>query len=200
MDEPLPPYVIEGARSNRSKCKSCRRKIDSGTLRIGVLIEGPYGVGYLWHHLRCAARRRFEQVEEAYGLEAWKFAKEPPAKLPPLDELRKLVDEAEQRREAKRELPYVEIDPSGRAKCKHCGEPLAKGELRVVVGRNVEFGGQVRTGPIQVHPRCVAAALDAEDSATEVAGFAAALRANSDDAIPADRITRLLDTIGDLSA
>ena len=74
-EKPLPAYVIEGARSSRSRCKTCRRKIDKGGLRIGMLIEGPYGTGYLWHHLRCAARRRFEQVQEAYEAEAWKEAK-----------------------------------------------------------------------------------------------------------------------------
>ena len=61
VEPKLAAYVIEGARSSRSRCKSCRRKIDKGVLRIGVLIEGPYGTGYLWHHLRCAARRQFER-------------------------------------------------------------------------------------------------------------------------------------------
>ena len=79
MDEPeieeqLPPYVIEGARSARSKCKTCRKKIDKDVLRIGILIEGPYGTGYMWHHLKCAARRMYDKVEEAYSMEAWKFA------------------------------------------------------------------------------------------------------------------------------
>ena len=78
----LPLYVIEGARSGRSRCKSCRRAISKGALRLGVLIEGPYGKGYLWHHLSCAARHRFDSVEEAYGLEAWKEAKEPPEPVP----------------------------------------------------------------------------------------------------------------------
>ena len=35
IEEQLPPYVIEGARSSRSKCKTCRRSIDKGALRIG---------------------------------------------------------------------------------------------------------------------------------------------------------------------
>ncbi len=65
-DEPeLPTHVIEPARSSRSKCKACRRAIDKGVLRIGILISGPFGDGYLGHHLACAARRRLEDVEEA---------------------------------------------------------------------------------------------------------------------------------------
>lgn len=196
-ETPLPTYIIEGARSSRSRCKTCRRKIDKGALRIGMLIEGPYGTGYLWHHLRCAARRRFEQVQEAYEAEAWKEAKDPPKKLPSIEELRKHVDELAERREKKREIPYAEFDPSGRAKCKHCGESLDKGQLRVVLGREVEFGGQVRVGPAHIHARCVGAELQEEHCATEVDGFAEALRANSSD-IPADKIEELLVAIGDL--
>jgi len=184
MDEPeieeqLPPYVIEGARSARSKCKTCRKKIDKDVLRIGILIEGPYGTGYMWHHLKCAARRQFERVEEAYELEAWKEAKTPPDNYPSLDELRKLREAAEEKKKNRKEIPYVEVAPSGRSKCKHCDELIEKDSLRVALGRDVEFGRQVRTAPINVHPRCVSAELMAEDCSTEMDGFADALRANS---------------------
>ena len=173
-EEPeLPPYIIEGARSGRSRCKSCRQLIELGGLRIGVLVEGPYGVGHMWHHLRCAARRFFPKVEEAYGLEAWQYAKVPPEDVPPLKE------EAEKKKKDKKELPYAELAPSGRAKCKHCDELIEKGSPRVVIGRAVEFGQQTRTTPINVHPGCVADALEAEDCATEVDGFTEALRRNS---------------------
>lgn len=195
--EQLPPYVMEGARSSRSKCKTCRRTIERGTLRLGILIEGPFGTGYLWHHVTCAARRQFEKIEEAYELEAWKEAKEPPAKVPPLEELRKLQEEAEKKREERRDPPYVEVAPSGRSKCKHCGETIEKDSLRVVLGREVAFGRQVRTTPINVHPRCVAAELFAEDCGTEGDGFADALRANARD-ISAAQIEEVLAEVGEL--
>jgi hypothetical protein len=195
----LPPYVIEGARSSRSRCKACRRKIDKGTLRLGVLIEGPFGTGYLWHHLNCAARRRFDDVEAAYESEAWNAAKEPPSKLPKLEMLRGLREQAEQRRATRKTIPYAELDPSGRAKCKHCGETMQKGDLRVVLGRAIEFGSQVRTAPIQVHIHCVSATLKAEDCNTEIDGFEAALRANSSDLTP-EQIDSTLSRIGPLAA
>jgi hypothetical protein len=190
-EEDLPPYIIEGARSSRSRCKTCRRKIDKGSLRIGIRVEGPYGVGHMWHHLGCAATRRFEDVEEAYRLEAWNEAKEPPARLPRLDQLRTKREQADRRRETRKPVPRVEVDPSGRARCKACGEPLAKGELRVVLARQVEFGGQVRTAVIQVHPGCVGRALEAEDSGTEADGLEQALRSNSAE-VPEDRLAALL--------
>lgn len=172
----LPPYSIEPARSSRSKCRTCRRKIEKGELRIGVLLEGPYGTGYLWHHLKCAARRRFEDVAAAYDAKAWAEGVEVPA----LDSLEKLKEEAEKQKAEKKELPHAERDPSGRAKCKCCDEKIEKGSWRVVMGRNVEFYGQVRMGPVNVHARCVQRELDAEDTAHDPEeDFAALLRQHS---------------------
>ena len=180
-EQPLPTYVIEGARSSRSRCKTCRRKIDKGVLRLGILIEGPYGIGYMWHHLNCAARRQFDRVQEAYQQEAWLNAKEAPSKLPGLEALQSLQQKAEERIKKKKDIPYVEIDPSGRAKCKCCGEAMNKGSVRVVLGRGVYFGNQVRVAPITVHPRCVVSELEKDDCETEAPGLIDALRANSDE-------------------
>jgi len=179
-EEPeLPPFIIEGARSGRSKCKTCRKAIPKDALRLGILVEGPYGVGHMWHHLECAAKRQFAKVEEAYGIEAWNNAKAVPEDLPSLEELSVLQQEAEKKKAEKKELPYTELAPSGRARCKHCDELIEKDAPRVVIGRAVEFGQQTRTSPINVHPACVPDALQAEDCATEVDGFEPALRTNS---------------------
>ncbi|MCP3982344.1 MAG: hypothetical protein GY716_23830 [bacterium] len=196
-EEQLPPYVIEGARSSRARCKTCRRKIDKGVLRIGILIEGPYGTGYLWHHLKCAARKQFERVEEAYGAEAWNVAKEPPSKVPPLDSLRELRDKSEERKATRKEIPYAELAPSGRARCKHCDELIEKGSVRIALGRTVEFGNQVRTAPINVHPACVAEAIQAEDCDTESDGFAGTLRAHTLE-VPPEQLDRAIAEIGNL--
>ena len=193
----LAPYVIEGARSSRSKCKTCRKKIDKDVLRIGVLIEGPYGIGYLWHHLTCAAKRRLDDVEEAYAAEAWKAAKIVPESVPPIEELRKLHDEAEEKRQSRQRIPYAELDPSGRAKCKECGEVMEKGSVRIVLGREVEFGTQFRTMPIHVHPACVAVAIEREDCNTEAAGFADAIRANSQ-GLSEEQIASAIELVGEL--
>jgi hypothetical protein len=179
-EEQLPTYVIEGARSSRSKCKTCRRKIDKGALRLGILIEGPFGTGYMWHHINCAARRQFDRVEEAYEQEAWLNAKEAPTKLPSLEALSQQQQKAEERKKNKKTIPYFEIDPSGRAKCKHCGEAHEKGSVRAVLGRGVYFGNQVRVAPITVHTKCVVGELEKEDCETEVAGLIDAFRANSE--------------------
>lgn len=194
-EQQLAPFIIEGARSSRAKCKICRRKIDKDTLRLGVLIEGPYGQGYLWYHLRCAAKKQFEKVEEAYRLESWNNAKQPPEKVPALDDLRKLKLADDDKKKERKTIPYTEADPSGRAKCKHCDQTIEKGSMRIVLGREVEFGGVVRVGPVNVHPRCAAAEMRAEDCATKPEELADGLRANSPD-VTETQLQAVLDESG----
>ena len=55
----------------------------------------------------------------------------------------------------------------------------------------------MRTTPINVHPGCVADALRAEDCATEIDGFAAALRENSKRLEP-KALEALLAEVGEL--
>lgn len=191
----LPPFVIEGARSSRSKCKSCRKKIEKDILRLGILIEGPYGVGYLWHHLTCAAKRRFGDVEEAYERKAWKEAKEPPEDVPSIESLSELRDKAEEEKKSRKVIPWVEVDPSGRAKCKQCSKVMEKGSLRVVLGREVEFGTQYRTMPIHMHPKCVADGLDQPDCATQSDGLFDELRTNSRD-VTKEQVDEVIAAIG----
>ena len=162
-EEPLPAYMIEGARSSRSKCKTCRKTIEKGTLRLGILVEGPFGTGYMWHHLKCAPRNQFSKLEEAYEMEAWNFAKEVPTDIPSLDELRKLKEQADTKKKERKVIPYAEHAPSGRAKCKASGETIPKGALRVALGQEVEFGGQTRVSAYLVLPHMVAEALAQPD-------------------------------------
>ncbi len=54
--------VIEEAKSNRATCRTCRQKIDKGTLRFGEEAPNTFapeaGASYLWHHLLCAAQKK----------------------------------------------------------------------------------------------------------------------------------------------
>lgn len=185
-DEPtLPDHVIEAARSSRSKCKSCRRSIDKGDLRLGIMVEGRFGPGYMWHHIKCAGRKQVEEVETAYATEAWKNAKVLPdlKDLPTLDSLRKLAEKAAKSKATKkpaRKIPYAELAPSDRSKCKHSGETIPKGSVRIVLGKLATFGQQTRQSPFAVMPKYVAAALSEPDVVPERDVLEEALRANSE--------------------
>lgn len=48
------PVVAEYAKSNRSSCKSCSKKIAVKSLRLGLISKGPGGVDMTrWHHFDC---------------------------------------------------------------------------------------------------------------------------------------------------
>ncbi len=188
----LAPYLIEAARSSRSKCRTCRRKIEKGKLRLGILLEGPYGTGYLWHHLTCAARRRLEDVEAAYADQAF----EDGLAVPPLSKLQALEENAAKERANRKEPPYVERSPSGRSKCKNCGEAITKDALRVVLAREISFGSQVRVTPIYVHAGCVRAELQSKDCMTPTDGFEEQVRQNS--RLEASVVNEALAAVGDL--
>ena len=200
-EEELAPYVIEGARSGRAKCKTCRKAIPKGDLRIGVLVEGPYGLGYMWHHLNCAAKRLTSRVEEAYEQRAWEAAKVPLTadEVPDIEALRKLAEEADKKRKERRELPYAELAPTGRARCKHSGELIEKGAVRIVLGREIEFGRQTRTTPINVLPEYVAEELNNPECATPAEGLVDALRENTKD-VDTALLEQAIERIGDLGA
>ena len=172
---PLAPFRIEPAKSNRSKCKVCRRPIPKESLRMGVLIEGPFGTGYLWHHLKCMAKRDFPKVEEAYAANCWDAGVEPPA----LDSMRGLAEVADKKKKEKKTAPYIERAPSGRARCKHCGELIEKDDFRFGMSRKVEFFGQERHAVVNVHPECVMAELDHEDCAVDISELEPKVRAQS---------------------
>ena len=171
----LPPHRIEAARSSRSKCRTCRRKIDKGVLRLGILLEGPYGTGYLWHHLKCAAAHKSDDVAAAYAEQAWDDG----VKVPPLAELQKLRAAVEKRKSERRTPPWAERAKTGRSKCKRCGELIAKDSWRVILAREVDVFGQVRRANVNIHPHCVATELWSPECALDAESFEAELRANS---------------------
>ena len=111
--------------------------------------------------------------------------------------MRQLQEKSEEKRKTRKEIPYAELAPSGRARCKQCGNIIEKDSVRVVLGRSVEFGSQVRLTPINIHPGCVVEALDDEDCGTESAGFAQVLRDNSSE-LDAAQIDATLAAIGEI--
>ena len=73
-------------------------------------------------------------------------------------------------------------------------QPLVDPDLKKM---RYYFGSQVRTGPINVHPRCVAEAMQAVDSATEPEGFEQALHENSGD-LPREVLAAVIAEVGQL--
>eukprot|EP00659_Diplonema_papillatum_P021159 gene21159-32595_t len=54
-DDEFSRFVVEYAKSNRSKCQACKENIEKGSLRIGPMVQSQFfdGLIPLWHHDTC---------------------------------------------------------------------------------------------------------------------------------------------------
>jgi poly [ADP-ribose] polymerase len=125
---------IEVAKTGRASCRSCKKPIGKGELRLGEEQQNLFGEGpsYGWHHLACAARKRPLALERALA----SFEGEVPGRAELEREIAAARDTARPTA-----LPHVERSPSGRARCQVCREPIEKGALRLAVERAVDAGG-----------------------------------------------------------
>jgi poly [ADP-ribose] polymerase len=164
--------VIEEAKSGRASCRTCKKAIAKGELRLGIEAQTQFSdtPSLQWHHVLCAAAKLPVELKAALA--------EYPGEVPNRAELDATMEEAIKKGSAKPAgFPYVDRAPTGRAKCMVCQEPIEKAALRVAVERELEVGGNATHGAGYLHPRCAAQHL-------ETAGIPAdelieGLRANS---------------------
>ena len=68
VPEKAPSYLIELAKSGRAECKKCDLKIENKALRVGVILEGEWGLFTRWQHLQCTIfHKSVESVEKIDG-------------------------------------------------------------------------------------------------------------------------------------
>lgn len=164
--------VIEEAKSGRASCRTCRKAIAKGELRLGVEVQTQFSdtPTVQWHHVLCAAGKHPAELKEAlaaYGGE-----------VPNRAELDQAMDAAIRKGGAKPAgFPYADRAPTGRAKCMQCEAAIEKGSSRVAVEREVDTGSFVTRGAGYLHPRCVAENLENVGGSLE--DLIGGLRANS---------------------
>jgi hypothetical protein len=147
--------VIEEAKSGRASCRTCKKTIGKGELRLGVEVQTQFSdtPSMQWHHVLCAAAKLPAELKEA--LAAYE------GEVPNRAELDQAMEEAIKKGGAKPGgFPYTDRAPTGRAKCMQCGEPIEKGSFRVAVEREVEAGSFATRSAGYLHPRCVAENLE----------------------------------------
>jgi hypothetical protein len=160
------PHVIEPASSARAKCRGCNRPIAKDELRFGERLPNAFGEGEmtLWFHLPCAAYTRPEPFLETIAGEDVVAAA---AALKSSAELGI----------AHRRLPRVhgaERATTGRARCRHCKEPIDKGEWRIPL----VFFEEYRFEPSGfIHAGCALPYFGTTDIVDRVRHFAPALTA-----------------------
>jgi len=118
------PHVFEPAPTGRAKCRGCGRPIEKEEQRFGERIPNPFAEGEttLWFHPLCAAYKRPEAMLETLA-QAGESVPDPEA-----------LERAARGNSAHRRLPRIsgaERAPSSQAKCRHCHEPIARGDWRI---------------------------------------------------------------------
>jgi Poly(ADP-ribose) polymerase and DNA-Ligase Zn-finger region len=164
--------VIEEAKSGRASCRTCKKTIGKGELRLGVETPTQFSdtPSLAWHHVMCAATKLPVELKAALA--------EYPGEVPDRAALERAMEEAVKKGSAKPAgFPYVDRAPTGRAKCMQCEQPIEKASFRVAVERELEIGGNATRGAGYLHPRCVAANL--ENVGGSVDELIEGLRANS---------------------
>jgi poly [ADP-ribose] polymerase len=147
--------VIEEAKSGRASCRTCKKTIAKGELRLGVETKTQFSdtPSMQWHHLPCAAGKLPGELKAALA--------EYDGDVPNREELDKAMDDAIKSGKAKPGgFPYVDKAPTGRAKCMQCDEAIEKATFRVAVEREVDTGSFVTRGAGYLHPKCVAENLE----------------------------------------
>lgn len=49
----IPGYIVELAKSGRADCNKCGQRIANKEVRVGVILEGEWGLLTRWQHLNC---------------------------------------------------------------------------------------------------------------------------------------------------
>lgn len=158
-------HVLEPASSGRSKCRGCSRLIPRGELRFGERLPNPFADGEMtvWFHPACAAYKRPEPLLEALA--------ETQENVPD----RERLERAARSNLAHRRLPRIdgaERAPTGQARCRHCHEPIARGNWRI----RLVFYEEGRFSPGGfVHLDCRKAYFETDDILAPVLHFSSAL-------------------------
>ena len=141
-------HIIEAAKSGRAACRTCKQPIAKGELRLGEEVQNQFAGGettHVWHHLACAAKKRPAELLAALGATT--------VDVPSRAEL-EATAKAAASSEKPHAFPYAERAATGRASCLACKQPIAKGELRIAVERDVDTGSFVARGAGYLHPGC----------------------------------------------
>ncbi len=142
-------HMIEEAKSGRAACRTCKKTIAKGELRLGEEVVNAFSesgsMAYQWHHLECAAKKKPLVLEEAL-------------KTTDVVVANKAALEAEIAANKKNvkpgNYPYAERAKTSRSTCLSCSEAIEKGTLRIAVERDVDTGSFVTKGAGYLHAAC----------------------------------------------
>jgi hypothetical protein len=163
--------MIELAKSGRSTCKSCGKKIAKGEPRFGLETFFQEHVSYKWYHLECAVDHLPDEVATAeVTIEIAEGTKEKVEKLKEQyasGDMPYLSKAWNRPRDKFVELEYAK---TARAVCLVCEKGIAKGELKLMKPFWSEKNEQGNSYPSKqsCHLNCAIKDEHGEEMVTEV--------------------------------
>ena len=172
-------HVFEAAPTGRAKCRGCGQLIAKGELRFGERLPNPFGEGEmtLWFHPMCAAYKRPEPILETLAA----FSGDVPDRVG--------LDRAAKKTTEHRRLQRIDgaERAKGQATCRHCREPIPKGDWRI---RLTFFDEGQFSGGGFIHIKCATPYFETGDIMDAVMHFSPAL-GDAD----RDEFRKLLDSL-----
>lgn len=160
-------HVFEAAPTGRAKCRGCGELIGKGEIRFGERLPNPFAEGEmtLWFHPMCAAYKRPEPMLEALAASTGGVAD------------REKLELAAKRSMAHRRLERIDgaERAKGQATCRHCREPIPKGDWRI---RLTFFDEGQFSGGGFIHLACIKPYFETGDILEQVLHFSRALSAD----------------------
>lgn len=147
--------MIEAAKSGRASCRSCRKPIAKGELRLGEEVPNAFAAGeasYQWHHLPCAAKKKPAVLQEALTTAD--------VEIPDRAALEADIAANIGKTSKPGAYPYAERAKSSRSTCQACSSTIEKGTMRVAVEREVDTGTFVTSSAGYLHAACAQAFID----------------------------------------
>ena len=139
--------VLEMAANGRARCRACGKNLAKGEWRLGEKAKNPFGEGdtTYWFHAECGAVRRPDVLLAA--LDHTPDALDQDTRARWVADARFGVDHHRAAR-----LTAVGVAPSGRARCRHCRELIAKSDVRI----ELTIFNDGRFDPMgYLHPKCL---------------------------------------------
>ncbi|GAB1867984.1 Poly [ADP-ribose] polymerase [Camponotus japonicus] len=139
MDDDL-PYRAEYAKSDRSKCQSCRQPISKQSLRIAAIVQSPVHDGTIprWYHFKCFFEKQrpkstadiacFDEIRHEDQEEIQKKIEESVNAPPVSGKGRKRTKGGGSSGSGDFRVEYAK---SNKSTCKGCDEKIIKGETRI---------------------------------------------------------------------
>ncbi|KAI4349414.1 hypothetical protein L6164_010006 [Bauhinia variegata] len=145
---PQKPWKAEYAKSARSSCKTCKSTIDKEIFRLGKMVQATQFDGFMpmWNHAACILKKanQIKSIDDVEGIESLRWEDQ--------QKIREYIESGgPTKSNATKNTEYgIEVAQTSRATCRHCGQKIVKGEVRISANPN----GQGAKGLAWHHAKC----------------------------------------------